>query len=290
MNNFKKKMVMKNISKILYLGLISLFLFSSCAEKPLVKGEVEKGFSGSVANMPTLSITGATLEPVKGQIVTCTGTITTTGEIREVGFAYAKKADFSDKKTATGKLTGTTFTANITLEPLTQYYIKAYGIVNEGAAESEGQKSVTTPDLPFYDKVLGNFKGNMKSAAYGTAYNGYTISLLPYSADLVNKVIVAHTDPYYFGKGYKYPKNNFVIGTIDATNKTVTVTAGAQMTLGTFGVVAVNSDKWAGATKISNWVLTFIDNVTFKANAWGTYDLDSNEWDDQYELVTNFKK
>ncbi|MBO4465620.1 MAG: hypothetical protein J5748_02960 [Bacteroidales bacterium] len=264
---------MKNIFKTVALIAAASFALLACNEEAPSKADVESGFTPISKSLPTVTI---------GTTVVCTGadavdgvakvTITLTGldetlDSLEVGILSSTTEDFAVTKfsklenpvegdnAATGAVT-----ANKT------YYLMAVVSSTIGAVYSD-VVSVDVPDIPFWAKISGDWKGHVVSEAYGDEYdNVFTIFLDP--DDPENTAVIVHFEPYYsdaygdavWDEETGLPQACFCLATIDNENKTLSIAVGADYNLSGRMLAGLNAPSMSDASGYDPIVLAATDD------------------------------
>ncbi|MDD4499957.1 MAG: hypothetical protein WC110_06690 [Bacteroidales bacterium] len=246
---------MKKINHILSLTGVCLFLFSACSEAPLVKSEVEAGFDVNSANIPTITIGSTSNLTAKSVTVSAAvSNIADPASIIDLGFMYSTENAFaSDAAVKTVQCTyASNISATLTLNPNTTYYIKAVAATADGSAASE-TITISTPDLPLYDKLDGAVFVKSNVADYwGDVYN-FSITLKAIGNNQFN---ICDLDPYFYKNGYTFAKGvNYAVGTFDPATKTITVEAGQSVGYKDCVFVGYNGD-------IIDFTITFNEAAT----------------------------
>ncbi|MFA5045526.1 MAG: hypothetical protein WC542_06330, partial [Paludibacter sp.] len=133
----------KNILKVIVLLLGVAFSFVSCTTEDILKSKYD--YVQDATKLPTVMLT---VGEITGASVACVGTSTFTSDSSyiERGFVCSTDIDFTTNvvsaKADSGSFTGTVNK----LSELTEYYVKAYVITQNGIAYSEMQL-FTTPLL-----------------------------------------------------------------------------------------------------------------------------------------------
>lgn len=260
---------MKIFNILSSVALISALLVS--CESSLDKAEIDAKYTNE-ANIPQVSFTACELDPVRGQSAVCLASYVTSGNILEAGFMYSTKADLSgatvvsvpEELITAGS--GTFFTL-LEFAPLTKYYIAAYVTVNDGTGVSTEIKEVSTPDIPFEEKVIGTFSAGTMADYWG---DNYSHQITIFKSD--DKFYVGNLDPYFVMNKFTYDKgSNLFEATLDAEAETITIAKGQLIGYKDVNVIAFNAPDPDAATAYADLVFKVKDGgMTLECpNAWG---------------------
>lgn len=212
----------KNIFKILMSLFVVTFVFHSCVDEALVKSEIDKKFEVAT---PSVSISEAKNEtPTSAEF---TLTLSDLSLAHEVGLMASANSDFSNPRMVTVKVgDSNTVDAKINLSANSSYFIKGYVISKSGVVSYSETKQLTTPDVPFVEKIIGTYKSTTMVSYFDEA-DTYISTITIKKHETEGMLIIENLSPFFVSNGYTADKGaNIFEATYSEAAKTITIAAG----------------------------------------------------------------
>ncbi len=193
---------MKNILK--YLPVVAVLAFASCSKDAPSKSEVEAGFDTFDGVLPTVTIAASATEvnPVAGYAsveLTFSGLSVEVLDSLSVGLLADTDSTFANATfTATEPVDGSVVLKG-KVTPNTTCYLRGVAASIQGTVFSDVIK-VEVPDIPFYQKVIGQWGATVISEYDDTEYDN-VISIVPDETNPEGLCLIYGIDPFLFSKG-----------------------------------------------------------------------------------------
>lgn len=193
---------MKKIFK--YLPVVAVLAFASCSKDAPSKSEVEAGFDSFDGVLPTVTIAASATEvdPVAGYAsveLTFSGLTAEALDSLSVGLLAATDSTFANATfTATEPVDGSVVLKG-KVTPNSTCYLRGVVASLQGTVFSDVVK-VEVPDIPFYQKIVGQWGATVVSGYDDTEYEN-VIHIVADETSPEGLCLIYGIDPFLFSQG-----------------------------------------------------------------------------------------
>lgn len=273
---------MKNILK--YLPVIAVLAFASCSKDAPSKSEVEAGFDNFDGVLPTVTIATSTSEvnPVGGYAsveLTFKGLTAETLDSLSVGLLADTDSTFANASfTATDAVDGSVVLKG-KVTPNSTCYLRGVIASLQGTVFSDVLK-VEIPDIPFHQKIIGQWGATIISEADGSKYNNI-INIVADETTPEGLCRIYGIDPFLFSQGIgtnTQSTANVVEALIDNDTYTLTIANQSLLLSGTsasYLLVGFDAPSLETAEKYCNVVMSLTEDGKglYLENGFGLFQI-----------------
>lgn len=277
---------MKKIFK--YLPVIAVLAFASCSKDAPSKSEVESGFNVFEGTLPTVTIAASASEvdPVAGYAsveLTFSGLTAEHFDSLSVGLLADTDSTFANASFTAAEPVDGSVVLKGKITPNSTCYLRGVAASIQGTVFSEVLK-VEVPDIPFYQKILGQWGATIVSEVYGSEYDNI-ISIVSDEKNPEGLCMIYGIDPFLFSQGLgtnTQSKTNVVKALIDNDKCTLTIANQSLLLSGTsasYFLVGLDAASLDAAEDFSDVIMSLTEDGTglYIENAFGLLQIAGEE-------------